>query len=243
MDGKKSSEEQIKVNYQAVLDRIQSAADRSSRDLEEIKLVTVTKEKSIRTLKGAVNVGMRVFGENYAEEAIPKILALSKVSDIKWHMIGHVQSRKAEIVVRYFDYMHSLDSVKLARRLDRFARQYNKIFPSLIEFNLSGEASKYGFPAWSEENWLELIPILSQILELPNIRIQGLMTIPPFSENPEQSRSYYRKLCKLQDYLQLNLPQGNWCELSMGMSSDFDVAIEEGATWVRVGQAILGRRE
>lgn len=235
--------EQINSNYQAVLDRIRSAAQAAGRNPIDVKLVAVSKEKPILIIESAIRAGIRIFGENYAEDALPKINALRKQDDIQWHMIGHVQSRKARIVIENFDYMHSLDSVKLARRLNRYAQDVGKIFPALIEYNLSGEASKYGFPAWKEGNWGELSPSIEQILELPNLRIQGIMTVPPYSEDPEESRPYYKMLSSLQRFLQVHFPQVSWSELSMGMSADYEIAIEEGATWVRIGQALLGPRD
>jgi hypothetical protein len=237
------SAEQIKLNYQAVLERIQRAADFSGRNPKDVKLVVVSKEKSINTIGNAIKAGLHIFGENYADHAMPKIKALRQFPEIQWHMIGHVQSRKAPLVVEYFDYLHSLDSVKLAKRLDGCARNYDKLFPTLIEFNLSGEESKFGFRAWEEEHWEDLIPSIEEILALSNIRIQGIMTIPPYSADPKQSRPFYKLLVRLQNFLKSNFPQACWSELSMGMSSDFEIAIEEGATWVRVGQAILGPRD
>jgi PLP dependent protein len=235
--------EQISSNYQGVLDRIRSAAKAAGRNPNDVKLVAVSKEKPISIIESAIRAGIRIFGENYAEDALPKINALRKQNGIQWHMIGHVQSRKARIVIENFDYMHSLDSVKLARRLNRYAQDVGKIFPALIEYNLSGEASKYGFPAWKEGNWGELSPSIEQILELPHLRIQGIMTVPPYSEDPEESRPYYKMLSSLQRFLQVHFPQVSWSELSMGMSADYEIAIEEGATWVRIGQALLGPRD
>lgn len=235
--------EQIKMNYQIVQDRIRVAAYNVGRDPIDITLVAVTKGKSVTTIEKAIKAGMRIFGENYADEAQLKILALSEFSDIEWHMIGHVQSRKAKIVIEYFHHLHSLDSIKLAKRLDRYAGRFNKKFPVLLEFNLSGESSKFGFPAWREDLWMELCPYIEQILELPNIVIRGVMTIPPFSDDPEASRPYYQKLSRLRSFLQDKFTDAYWTELSMGMSSDFHIAIEEGATWIRIGQALLGPRD
>jgi pyridoxal phosphate enzyme (YggS family) len=243
VNSKEISAEQIKLNYQSVQDRMSNAARRSGRNPGEVKLVAVSKEKPVTMIDNAIKAGLRIFGENYADEALPKIDSLRKYPDIRWHMIGHVQSRKAQIVINNFDYLHSLDSVKLARRLDRFASDSGKILPALLEFNLSGEGSKFGFPAWHDENWMEFIPSIEEILDLSGISIRGLMTIPPFSMDPEDSRPYYKKLCRLQGFLQQNFPAACWIDLSMGMSSDFEIAIEEGATWIRVGQALLGRRD
>jgi PLP dependent protein len=243
MNDRYISPERIRANYYAVLDRISAIACESGRDPDSVRLVAVSKGKSIITIENAIKAGIRIFGENYADEALSKINSLRKHPAIQWHMIGHVQSRKAKIVAEYFDYMHSLDSIKLARRLDKFARDFGKIFPALIEFNLSGEVSKYGFPAWKEVDWKELLPLIEQILALPNVRIEGIMAIPPYSDDPEESRPYYKMLRRLQSFLRENFPDACWSDLSMGMSADYEVAIEEGATWIRVGQALLGPRD
>lgn len=243
MGNKNLSIDQIKSNYAAVLGRIKHASIASGRDPGDIKLVVVSKEKSIKTIQNAATAGIKIFGENYAEEAIQKINAIKDYPDLHWHMIGHIQSRKAQTVVEYFDYIHSLDSLKLARRLDRFALEYNKQMACLIEFNTGGEDTKYGFQAWNEESWENLLPSIEQIMELSFIQIKGLMTVPPYFTDPEKSRPYFQLLSKLQNYLQSELPNVNWSELSMGMSEDFEIAIEEGATWIRVGQAILGKRK
>jgi PLP dependent protein len=157
-------------------------------------------------------------------------------------MIGHVQSRKAAWVAERFDWLHSLDSLKLARRISRFAGQAGRRLPVLMECNVSGEESKFGWPAWREGSWAELLDPFGEVLELPGLEIRGLMTMAPFLPDPEQARPYFKRLKKLQGYLAAKLPQADWSELSMGMSADFDVAVEEGATWVRVGTAITGSR-
>lgn len=234
--------DQIKSNYQNVLERTVRAALSSGRNPNDIKIVVVSKEKPIKTIHNAVSVGIKIFGENYADEAIPKINSVNSCPDLQWHMIGHIQSRKARQIIEYFDYVHSLDSIKIAHRLSKYAQDFDKSMPVLLEFNISGEESKYGFSAWDEDAWYDLLPSVEQILELPCLLIEGIMTIPPYFTNPEQSRPYFQKLGKLHRYLRSNFPDGNWSEISMGMSSDFEVAIEEGATWIRVGQAILGKR-
>src|SRR4030042_5038547 len=157
-------------------------------------------------------------------------------------MIGHVQSRKAEDVCIYFQYLHSLDSVKLAQRLSRFALSMDRILPVWLEFNVSGEESKSGWNISEEENWAKLIPEIETFFALPKLDLLGLMTIPPYSENPEASRSYYRKLREFQKFIKNHFQLSGFKELSMGMSSDFEIAIQEGSTCVRIGQAILGPR-
>lgn len=242
MNNNSLSSDQIKSNFQKVLERIERAALSSGRDPDDIKIVVVSKEKPIKTVHNAISAGIRIFGENYADEAVSKINSIIQYPNLQWHMIGHIQSRKARLVIEYFDYVHSLDSIKLATRLNKYAQDTNKIMPILIEFNISGEESKYGFPAWKEDAWHELLPSIEQVLESTHLVTRGLMTIPPYFTNPERSRPYFQKLGRLQRFLQSNFPNKNWTELSMGMSADFEIAIDEGATWVRIGQAILGKR-
>ena len=157
---------------------------------------------------------------------------------------GLVESVKHALIAdsEYFDYLHSLDSLNLARRLDGFCAKFNRILPVLLEFNVSGEESKSGWPAWDEAHWVGLLDEIQEILQLPHLQVGGLMAMPPYFEVAERSRPYFKRLRKLQEYLVRNLPQVGWQELSMGMSGDFEIAVQEGATWVRVGQAILGAR-
>ncbi len=186
---------------------------------------------------------MRIYlGENYVEEAEPKITELSKHEALQWHMIGHVQSRKARAVCGLFDYLHSLDSMKLADRLNRMAGEMGIRLPVLLECNVSGEESKSGFPAWQEERWPELNNTLEKVTASANLEVRGLMTMAPFLPEAEMARPYFQRLRRLQAYLRNEFPQENWSELSMGMSADYEVAIEEGATLVRVGTAIMGPR-
>ena len=176
------------------------------------------------------------------EEAREKILAVKTESDCHWHMIGHVQSRKSNQVVEFFDYVHSLDSMKLALRLNTHASTLNKVLPVFLEFNLSGEESKSGWQSWNEDEWRALLLEIDAIMQLSNLRVCGLMTMPPYFDNPEDARPYFRKLNNLRGYFMRQLKIADLLELSMGMSGDYEVAIEEGATWVRIGQAILGPR-
>jgi pyridoxal phosphate enzyme (YggS family) len=162
--------------------------------------------------------------------------------NVEWHMIGHCQSRKAGLVAARFDMMHSLDSLKLAGKLSRALQEHQRTLPVLLEMNVSGEENKGGWEAWDEEQWERLIPEIEQILMLETLKIKGLMTMPPLFENPEAVRPYFIRLRRLRDWLAGKLPQISWEELSMGTSADFCVGIEEGATYVRIGTAILGSR-
>lgn len=233
----------IRENYQRVLDQIASAARRSNRSSDEIRLVVVTKTQPIEIVQAALEAGIRIFGENYPEEGVTKIQSIPPQSGVEWHMIGHVQSRKARLVADHFALLHSLDSIKLAHRLDRFAAEQNRVLPVLLEFNVGGEESKSGWEASQESLWEALLPEIAQLLDLPNLSVHGLMTMPPLGTDPEESRRFFLRLRLLRDHLATNFPEADWHELSMGTSTDFEVAVEEGATLVRVGTAIVGARK
>ncbi len=226
----------------AIRERIDLAARSAGRDPAEVRLLVVTKTHPPEMVRAVIAAGAQHLGENYAEEALAKQPALADLPGVQWHMIGHVQSRKAEIVARHFDYLHALDSLKLAARLDRFAAAAGRVLPVLLECNVSGEASKFGYPAWQEAAWESLLPEFDQIARLPHLALRGLMTMPPFVPDPELARPCFQRLNALRAFLRRQLPQAHWDELSMGMSADFEVAVQEGATWVRVGQAIMGAR-
>lgn len=231
----------IQNNYWQVRESIDRAAHTVNRDPNSVKLLVVTKGQPIEKIQAVLSAGGTLFGENYVEEATSKIKKLVD-KHIEWHMIGHVQSRKARLVSEYFDWVHSLDSLKLARRLDNFSREYNRVIPVLLECNVSHEASKFGWSAWDEDRWPELVDDISSMFELPNLSVRGLMTMPPYDPDPEISRPYFVKLRRLRDFLMIKFPQVNFSELSMGMSGDYQIAVQEGATIVRVGTAIVGQR-
>jgi pyridoxal phosphate enzyme (YggS family) len=232
----------IRDNYQRVIERIQNTAIKTGRNPDDIRLVVVTKTQPVDVIHTLIEAGARDFGENYIEEAIPKIKALSMIEELHWHMIGHVQSRKAQSVCEYFQFIHSLDSVKLAERLSRFTQMMDKTIPLWMEFNVSGEVSKFGWDITNEENWENILPDIEKIRNLPNLDMVGVMTVPPYALNPEASRPYYKLLKKFLEYVIDRIQMKSFRELSIGMSADFEVAIEEGATNVRIGQAILGPR-
>ncbi|MGQ9598700.1 MAG: YggS family pyridoxal phosphate-dependent enzyme [Anaerolineae bacterium] len=231
----------VEVHLRAVQERIVAAARRAGRDADEVCLVAVTKGQPPERIWAAYELGVRHFGENRVEEAEAKADRLPP--DITLHMIGHVQSRKAERVVSLFQMVHSVDSVKLARRLDLKSAGRAAPLPILLEFNLSGEESKYGFRAdqWAHDKARkeELFRAIEEIVTLPHLQIQGLMTMAPIVANPEQARPVFARLRQLRDELAAAFPQVYWHHLSMGMTDDFEVAIEEGATLVRIGRAIF----
>ena len=232
----------IREKYLYTLEQIANAAHKGGRDPGEVRLVVVTKSQPTEIVQAAVEAGAQILGENYHEEGVAKIQSLPQQSGVEWHMIGHVQSRKARLVADYFALLHSLDSLKLAVRLDRFAVENNRVLPVLLEFNVGGEASKSGWDASDESSWNALLPDVQAILDLPNLRVRGLMTMPPLGLDPEDSRRFFQRLRLLRDSLASHFPQGEWRELSMGTSADYTVAVEEGATLVRVGTAIVGER-
>ncbi len=232
----------VRDNYLRVSERISAAASRAGREPEEIRLVVVSKGQPDEKIRAVINAGAKELGENYLEEAIPKIAMFNQSPDLIWHMIGHVQSRKALGVCQNFAYVQSLDSLKLARRLSRFSGDMGSNLSFLIEFNVSGEETKFGFPAWEDARWEQLLPELTEIVSLPALPIRGLMGIAPYAPEPESARPYFKRLHRLREYLRSQIPTGDWSEISMGMSGDFEIAIQEGATIVRVGEAILGKR-
>ena len=222
----------------AVQERIAAATRRAGRDPAEVTLVAVSKTHSPEEVAAAYAAGLRVFGENRVEEAAPKTGEVARLvapaEPPAWHMIGHLQSRKAEDVLPWASMVHSVDSVKLAQRLSRFATAEK--LPILLEVNVSGEASKYGFRPE------ELPAAVETIAALPGLALQGLMTMAPIAADPEEVRPVFAALRALRDELARSYPTLDWRHLSMGMTDDFEVAIEEGATIVRVGRAIFGER-
>ena len=232
----------IQENYQKTLSQIAEAAHAVGREPESVKLVVVTKKQPLFLIQAAIAAGVKIFGENYPEEAVKKMQSLGEKTTVEWHMIGHVQSRKASLVPENFSLLHSLDRLKTARRLDRFSAELGRKLPVLLEFNVGGESSKHGWDASDESRWEEFLPDVEEILSLENLDVQGLMTMPPFFSDAELARPYFRQLRRLRDYFRDRYPQVKWEQLSMGTSGDFHVAVEEGATIVRVGQAIVGSR-
>jgi pyridoxal phosphate enzyme (YggS family) len=217
----------IAANLRDVQGRIARACERSHRSPGEITLVVVTKEVGVSAIRAAFDCGMRDFGENRVQEAEDKIAQLSDLKpDVTWHMVGHLQGNKARTAVELFDIIHSVDSIKLAEIL---SRRTEKAFPILLQVNVLGEATKSGFSVG------EVATAVEEIKQLPNLKVMGLMTIAPLVSEPEEVRPVFRKLRELRDSLGLE-------HLSMGMTDDFEVAVEEGATMLRIGRAIFGDR-
>ena len=233
----------IRERYLQTLDKIASAAHSAGRVPESIKLVVVTKSQSIEVTRAAMEAGAQIVGENYPEEGVMKLQSLREFSAVEWHMIGHVQSRKAQLVAENFNLLHSLDSLKLAKRLDRFCSEVGRTLPVLLEFNVGGEDSKSGWLAGDEALWPAMLDEIAAVIALPNLQVRGLMTMPPLGETAEFSRPFFQKLKRLQEYLASQFPYTDFTELSMGTSGDYEVAVQEGATLVRVGTAIVGARQ
>lgn len=228
--------DRIIANIHRLRARVTAAAERAGRSADDITIVAVTKTVPIEHIEVAYHVGLKNFGENRVQEARSKIAAL-RLPLIKWHLIGHLQSNKVARAVELFASIQSVDSVHLAVALDRHAAMRERILPILLEVNISGEQSKYGFAPH------ELWQALPRLRTLQHLQIEGLMTIAPLSQNPEDARPIFRGLRSLRDQLRDQAPDIHWKHLSMGMTDDFEIAIEEGATIIRIGRAIFGERQ
>ncbi|MCI8564021.1 MAG: YggS family pyridoxal phosphate-dependent enzyme [Lachnospiraceae bacterium] len=225
----------VQENISKVEKKINAACSRAGRSQEDVTLIAVSKTKPIEMIEEALACGKREFGENKAQELKQKYEALPK--DIKWHFIGHLQTNKVKYVVGRACLIHSVDSYHLAEAIETESAKRDVISHILIEVNVAQEDSKFGI---HEEEAMELV---CAIAKLPHIKIEGLMTIAPFVENPEQNRKIFRKLYKLSvDIASKNIDNVSMGALSMGMTNDYEVAVEEGATYVRVGTAIFGSR-
>ncbi|MDX1413054.1 MAG: YggS family pyridoxal phosphate-dependent enzyme [Candidatus Promineifilaceae bacterium] len=243
-------ERDISARLHEVYRRINAAAEKSGRDAEEILLVAVTKTWSAELVCAAYRCGIRHIGENRPEELESKRrqvqTMLPDAADLTWHQIGTVQSRKSKLVVANADYFHALDRLKIAQRLSRQLQEKRKNLPVLLEINLSGEASKAGF---SVDNWEKdatqqrnLRKVIETIIDLPGLQLEGLMTMAPWEVPEQEIRSVFRRTRLLARWLEEEIPEVNLPQLSMGMSDDFELAIEEGATIVRIGRSIFGSR-
>lgn len=224
-------------NTSKIFKKASHAAMRADRCPSDVKIIAVTKTVSIEKIKAAIDVGLRIFGENRIQEAEKKITneeLRSTNSKIEWHFIGHLQKNKAKYAVRLFDMIQTVDSIELAEELNKLAQKAGKVQRVLVQVKLSEEESKHGI----HED--ELPQLLDKITGLGSLKLEGLMTIPPYFDDPQEARPYFRKLREIRDNMEkegFKLPG-----LSMGMSNDFEVAIEEGATMVRIGSAIFGER-
>lgn len=236
----------IEDNVQRVRACMAEACARSGRPIGDVRLIAVSKTHPVELVLEAAAAGVQHFGENRVEESESKVPAANQaVSGLIWHMIGHVQSRKAKDVVGLFDLVHSVDSLKLAQKFSTLAQADGRLLDVLLEVNVSGEASKDGFPAsgWNLDSGVyeRLCAEIGQIVSLPGLRVRGLMTVAPIVPEPEQARPVFAGLVALRNALAGSLDVA-LPELSMGMTDDFEIAIEEGSTMVRIGRAIFGER-
>lgn len=226
----------ITENINQVRENIKKACQRSGRDPQEVTLITVSKTKPVSMLEEAYQAGSRDFGENKVQELMDKYPKLP--SDIRWHMIGHLQRNKVKYIIGKAALIHSVDSLRLAEEISNQAGKKNVQAEILVEVNVAQEESKFGI---SQEETVQLVEDISR---LPHILVKGLMTIAPFVANPEDNRNYFRQIRKLSvDINRKNIDNVNMSVLSMGMTGDYMVAIEEGATMVRVGTGIFGERD
>jgi pyridoxal phosphate enzyme (YggS family) len=226
----------VRDNIRRVREAMEGAARRSGRLPEAIRLMAVTKTVGDDRILAAIQAGVELMGENYVQEAKRKIEKLGKASE--WHLIGRLQTNKAKVAIHLFDMIHSVDRLELAVELDRRARAAGRVIPILIEVNVGGEESKSGVPLDSAPDLIRLAAPLA------NLSIRGLMTMPPWFDDPEESRPYFRAMRELRDRIAGEaIPRVEMRELSMGMTDDYIVAIEEGATIVRIGRGLFGERQ
>ena len=225
----------IKNNIINVQNKINVACQKTERDVQDVRLIAVSKTKPVSLLQEAYDAGIRDFGENKVQEIIEKYDKLP--NDIRWHMIGHLQRNKVKYIIDKVCLIHSVDSLRLAEEINKEAIKHNLIMPILIELNVANEDSKFGLSV------SDCIEMITEISLLPNIRIKGLMTVAPFVDNPEENREYFQAMKQLSvDITKKNIDNVCMDILSMGMTGDYEVAIEEGATYVRVGTGIFGER-
>jgi len=225
----------ISRNLDQVNERIRAAAESAGRDPASVRLVAVSKTRPAADIIAAFQAGQTIFGENYIQELVPKLAEVREA--VQWHIIGHLQSNKVKYIAGQVALIHSVDRISLAQEIDRQWGKLGKICDVLIQVNISGEATKSGT---TEEGAIQLV---RECAQLPNVRVRGLMTMPPFFDDPDAARPYFAELRQLSEAVAAQRIAGvDMVELSMGMSGDFEAAIQEGATLVRVGTAIFGRR-
>ena len=242
-------EAEVRQNLDDVRRRIAAAAGRSGRRPEDVRLIAVTKSFPAEAVLAAWACGQREFAENRPRQAIGKLRWVAETLGDEtpiWHMIGHIQSRRARWVVEHYDWAHSVDRTSVAEKLNRLAGDAGRTLPILLECNVSGEASKYGYDVvgWEEDEAVRerFFAEVEAVLALSALRVDGLMTMAPFVDDPETVRPVFASLRRLRAALRARFPQPFWTHLSMGMTNDFEVAVEEGATMVRIGRAIFGER-
>ncbi len=236
-----SNHEDLHLRIEVIKERIKHSAINSGRNPNDVKLIIVTKGKSAAVIKNLVELGVSRIGESYLNEALFKQEIL-KDYEIDWHMIGNIQKSKAKQIIYNFNTIHSVDRLSLTKELYNKALQISKKVAIYLELNVSGESTKHGWSIRNDNDYTVFVQDFEKILEMPALSVKGLMTMAPYSTNPEDSRTCFRKLKEIRDMLSERFPRENDLGLSMGMSGDFEVAIQEGATILRVGSAIVGER-
>jgi pyridoxal phosphate enzyme (YggS family) len=226
-----------------VVEHVHKLCEKFDRNFESVKLVVVTKGHSPEDIDEVISAGAVYLGENYVEETAQKKEKLGELSEqVAWHMIGHIQSRKTNMVSSVYDYIHTIDRFKVANKLNQQLLQEGKKIPVLLQYNVGGEDQKYGWEAENEKTWPSLLPEFMEILGLSQLCVKGLMTMPPFTTDYETALINFCKLRKLRDFFQNNVTGLELSELSMGTSHDYEAAIQAGATYIRIGTAIMGER-
>lgn len=234
--------ERMALSLQRIQGNIHEAAARSGRDDASVRIVAISKGQTTSSIQLAYDLGMRDFGENRVEEGLEKITKLENLEGIVWHMVGHIQSRKAKEIPANFHMVHSVDRLKIARQLNRSSEEAGVKLPVFIECNTSGEESKSGWSVFDRESWGLIYKDLSDIANLPHLRVLGFMTMAPWVQDDPIIRTSFQRLREFRDdYGEYS--DSEWKELSMGMTDDYAVAVEEGSTIVRIGRAIFGERQ
>jgi pyridoxal phosphate enzyme (YggS family) len=231
----------MESNLARVQENIAEAAGRAGRNFADIRLVAITKTHPPDVVREAYNLGLRDFGENRVLDGVEKVGRLRDLDEARWHMVGHIQSRKASEVPDYFHVVHSVDRAKIARHLDKHAANSGNKLNVLLECNVSGEESKHGWELSERDHWGWAVEEFQSLFEFQHLNFLGLMTMAPWVDDEKILRNTFAKLRSLRDYLQEELGV-NWPELSMGMTDDYEIAVEEGATLLRIGRAIFGPR-
>lgn len=232
----------IQERFQLVNQKIGDACHDAGRAREEVHLIVVTKGHTADSIIKVVKAGGTILGENYPEETISKIEEIDNTVKPSWHMIGHLQSRKIKLMHPAFDCIHSIDSLGLAQKLNRYYEERDSIIDVMLEVNISGEESKYGFNASSSQNRDSLFSVFEEICSLPHLKTIGLMTMPPYAKEPAQNEACYNLCQEFSEDIREKFGLTDFRQLSMGTSADFETAIKCGATYIRVGEAIMGKR-
>ena len=236
--------EQIVLNLQNVQQRISDAAKSAGRDPQKIKLVAVTKKQPVEVIRALPTDLVSILGENYVGDTQQKQEELGTCARLfQWHLIGTLQSRKTKYIPSLFSYMHSLDRLSIAKRLSKEFSQHQSRLSVLLQLNMANEPTKSGWFLDLEKPSTDILSEIDEVIHLPNLIVHGLMCMPPYSENPEDSRKYFIAMRKFQALFSRHFPDCDFSELSMGTSFDFEVAVQEGATYVRIGESIFGKRD